>query len=106
MQDRTLINIYCFCLFFQSCLFALCLKWDLNSFSKLYSGLIMPLFSSYIVWINRENNRDRREQGPNGTENRQGPNPVPTHVNPPNDEINKLDEDKDFQKTIKKKYIK
>ncbi len=66
----------------------------------------MSLFTCYLLWKNRENNIDGREKGPNNTENNQGPNPVPTAVNLPNDEINKLDEDKDLKKTIKKKYIK
>ena len=66
----------------------------------------MPLFSSYIVWINRENNRDRREQGPNCTVNRQGPNLVPTGVHLQNDEIKRLRKGKDLKKTIRKKYIK
>ena len=106
MQDRTLINIYCFCLLFQACLFALCFIRDFIFFSNLLSGLIMPLFTCYIVWKNRENNIDRREQGPNGTENRQGPNPVPTGVHLPNDEIKRLRKGKDLKKTIRKKYIK
>ena len=66
----------------------------------------MPLFTCYIVWKNRENNIDRREQGPNGTVNRQGPNLVPTGVHLPNDEIKRLRKGKDLKKTIRKKYIK